>query len=64
MSKTKKDKFNLSDDRRFVDGAYAQRNTSFEAREEKKMKNIFRSGNLDIDTIMELEEEDFFYENN
>jgi hypothetical protein len=54
MSKTTKDKFNRNDDRKYADG-YKQKNTSY-SKEEKVLKNLFRSSTIDIDSMVELNE--------
>jgi hypothetical protein len=54
MSKTTKDRYHRNDDRKYADG-YKQRNTSFN-KEEKMLKNLFRSSAIDVESLVEVHE--------
>lgn len=46
MSKTKKDKFHRADDRKYSDGYKRGGEDTMSHRQEKRIKNMFRSGNM------------------
>lgn len=46
MSKTIKDKSHREHERKFIDGGQRKRQDAFNQREEKRLKNTFRSNNI------------------